>query len=94
MEKIVITRHQGLLDFLREEGLLSGAEQVQAHASEEDVRGKHVIGVLPLHLAALAGQVTIVEMGRLPASERGRELSAEETRRWHTGIRTFRVTEV
>jgi hypothetical protein len=61
---------------------------VVEHASADDVRGKHVIGVLPLHLAALADSVTEVpirmtiedrqaaQAGDLPL-ERLREIAGE-----------------
>lgn len=91
---IVITRHPGLVQYLREEGIVHGDVQVQAHASAEDVAGKHVIGVLPIHLAALADRVTVVELGHLPAELRGQELTAEQVRQYTSGVNTYQVRQV
>lgn len=49
---------------------------VMAEVTPDDVRGKHVVGNLPLHLAALAASVTAVEFAGPPP--RGREYGAEE----------------
>ena len=53
--------------------------KVVAHATLEDVQGKVVIGVLPMHLAAqtvMFGEVTL----QLSPEQRGKELSAQEVR--------------
>jgi len=53
--------------------------EVVAHATPDNVRGKHVIGVLPLGLAALAESVTEAQLELAP-EDRGRELNLDETR--------------
>ena len=63
------------------------------HAAPEDVRGKHVYGVLPLALAAEASQVTEIAL-RLPAELRGVELSEEQVRQHMAGICTYKVCRV
>ena len=52
MEKILVTRHEALVEFLQKQGL--EFDMVVSHADAETVKGKDVYGVLPLHLAALA----------------------------------------
>lgn len=76
---IVVTRHQGLVEYLREIGLIGPDAQVVAHAAPEQIRGQHVIGVLPLHLAAECASVTEIPLDLAP-SQRGRELSLDEVR--------------
>ncbi len=73
---LVVTRHGGLVDFLREHGVVGEGVEVRSHiASPEEVRGKVVAGILPPHLAKEAEAVISpppVEAGR------DRELTAKE----------------
>lgn len=62
MDKIVVTRHPALVDLLVERGIIKPGTPVIAHATPDQVAGKHVIGVLPLSLAALANSVTEVPL--------------------------------
>lgn len=78
---IVVTRHPALVAHLRKIGLIKADASVIAHASPDDVRGQHVIGVLPLSLAALAASVTEVPLN-LPAELRGQELTEEQVARY------------
>lgn len=48
------------------------------HGTAEDVRGKHVVGVLPLHLACLAASVTEVALPDLRPDQRGKEVTPDE----------------
>ena len=71
MDTIIVSRHPAAIEFIARE---VGSEwPVLAIATAEDVRGKHVIGNLPLHLAALAGKVTVIEFEGAPP--RGQEYS-------------------
>jgi putative CRISPR-associated protein (TIGR02620 family) len=76
METVIVTRHQGLVEVLAEMGYTG---KVISHATLDDVRGKVVIGVLPMHLASqtvMFGEVTL----KLTPEQRGKELSAQEVR--------------
>ena len=73
--RVIVTRHQGLVEWLRRRGIEG---EVIAHATEDDVRGKDVIGNLPLHLANVALSVTVVDMPNLPPELRGQDLSPEQ----------------
>jgi putative CRISPR-associated protein (TIGR02620 family) len=84
---VIITRHAGLENFLASLGITG---TVISHATEEDVTGKQVVGVLPLHLAERAASVTSVDM-QLPAELRGVELSEEQVRRHFVGLTTYKV---
>lgn len=88
---ILITRHSGLVEYLREEGI--EFNRVIAHATPEDVRGQEVWGVLPLALAAEAASVTEVKL-ELPAEMRGVELNADQVREFQRGLVTYKVTRV
>lgn len=73
---LLVTRHEGLKEFLREYGVVSPDTAVREHISSPDeVRGKVVAGILPPHLAREATAVISpppVDAGR------GQELSREE----------------
>ena len=95
MEKIIVTRHPALVDYLKEVGVITGDEPVITHATEEDVMGKDVIGVLPLSLASVANSVTIVEVTlNLTPEMRGRELSLDEIRSVAGDITTYTVIKL
>lgn len=81
MITIIVTRHPALVQYLREQGWATADTPVVTHAEPADVAGKHVIGVLPLHLAALAAQVTEVPMA-IPAALRGHELTLAQVRQY------------
>lgn len=78
---LVVTRHPGLVEFLRERGLCTPDVTVISHASPEDVRGKHVCGVLPHSLSCLCESFTEVPLA-LPAELRGVELSVQQMRQY------------
>lgn len=91
MEIVVVTRHKALVEYLIERAVVELGVTVIEHATAEDIRGKHVYGVLPLHLAACAALVTEVPMN-IPADMRGRELTLDEVRRFAGPARTYAVT--
>ena len=80
-ECLVVTRHQALVEYLRELNLVPAGVRVISHAAADDVRNAHVYGVLPLHLAAEAERVTEVTLN-LPAELRGQELNLEQVRQF------------
>lgn len=87
---LVVTRHTGLVDYLRQTGVITGSVPVIEHVTADDVRGKNVVGVLPLSLAALAASVTEVPLA-LTLADRGVELSAERVREIALTPRTYIV---
>lgn len=80
MTNLVVTRHPALVDLLRERGLIGEDVRVLTHASEGDVAGCHVYGVLPLSLAAVAERVTEIPLDLTPEL-RGVELDLTTLRR-------------
>ena len=93
MEKIVVTRYKGLVDYLLELKLIEEKTKVLAHAQPEDIKGKHVLGVLPLWLSCHAAKITEIQL-RLPAEKRGKELSLEEVKFHALAPRTYTVKEI
>lgn len=96
LEKLIVTRHQGLVEYFKKEGLVDGATAVVAHVGNPDeLKGKHVFGVLPIHLAAAAERVTHVPLNlpREVMAER-RELSLEEMRPYIGERMTYQVHEL
>lgn len=89
-EKIIVTRHKPLVDWLRAQGVMA---PVIEHASAADVRGKHVYGVVPMYLAAVARTVTEVSMPGLTLAQRKRrrDLSVAEMDAAGANLQTFVV---
>jgi hypothetical protein len=78
-QTIVVTRHKALVELLLERDIVDETVPVIEHATPEQVRGKHVIGVLPLNLAALTLSVTEIPLNMSP-EDRGKELGIERLR--------------
>lgn len=89
--KVLVTRHEALVEYFKELGIKF--DKVISHATEEDVRGNDVYGILPLHLASLANTVTTIDMN-LPAEMRGKELSLEDIEKYFTGMSTYKVKKI
>jgi hypothetical protein len=88
---IIITRHPALVRYLRERGIAPADAMSKPHACATDVRGKHVYGVLPLRLAALAECVTEVPL-RLEECDRGREIPYDRLCEIAGGTITYKVS--
>ena len=91
--KIVVTRHQALVQYLIELGIISAETPVISHATQEEVQGKDVIGVLPLSLASYARSVTEIPLALTP-EDRGKELSLDRLKEIAGSPTTYRVTVV
>lgn len=81
MDKIIITRHKGLVNYLISRNVVEKDVKVVEHASPEIVEGKHVYGVLPHSLSCLCKSFTEVPLS-LPQELRGKELSFEEIEKY------------
>ena len=93
IEKIIVTRHTGLLDYLVQEGLAGPDTPVISHATADQVAGKHVLGVLPMYLAAEAAMVTEIPLALTPEM-RGQELTADQMRSVAGDPATYQVRRV
>jgi len=91
---LIVTRHKGLVNWLAGCGI-SG--EVVEHATPENVHGRHVLGALPMHLAALTASITTVDMPKLRPDQRGQDLSPAEmdaAGAMLVSYRVFRITRV
>jgi len=93
MKKIIVTRHRGLVEYLKEEGIVGDDIEIISHATPENVRGRHVIGVLPHSLSCLTESFTEVPL-RLPAELRGKELTANDVRKYAGNPVTYKVERI
>lgn len=90
---VIVTRHQGLVDYLIAEAIVPADAHVIAHATPEDLRDKHVVGVLPHNLSCLCASYTEIPL-QLTPEMRGRELSEEEVREVAGEPATYKVTKL
>jgi putative CRISPR-associated protein (TIGR02620 family) len=89
---LVVTRHGGLVEFLRRRGLVDENVQVVAHVSDPSILdGKVVAGVLPVNLAARTTAYCSVNLD-LPLELRGKELTAEQTEQYCTGVEYYCIS--
>ena len=79
--RIIVTRHPTLVKYMIELGLADENTPVVPFAKEDDVRGKDVLGVLPLHLSRLARTITAIPL-HLPPDLRGKELTLAQVREY------------
>jgi hypothetical protein len=90
---LVVTRHKALVAYLLEGGHITSETPVKEHVTGGDVKGLHVVGVLPLHLAAETASVTEIPLNLTPEM-RGKELTVEEVRAIAGEPHTYHVRPV
>ena len=90
-ETVIVSRHAGAVEWLAAQGV---AGTVIEQATAEDVRGKVVVGNLPLHLAAEAHQVGSIDLPGLTREQRGRDLTPAEMDAAGAVIRWYIVAAV
>lgn len=93
IDRVVVTRHKGLVALLIKRGIIAEGTPVIDHATVDTVRGKHVIGVLPLSLACHAASVTEIVMN-LPLELRGKDLSLEDCEKYAGEAITYVIRRV
>lgn len=88
---LIVTRHTGMVEWLARRGITG---EVKAQVTAADVRGRRVIGVLPLHLAAEAAEVVAVDMPGLTLEQRQRinDLTVVEMEAAGARMTTYVVT--
>jgi hypothetical protein len=87
---LIVTRHPGLVEYLRELGMVGSGVEVIDHATPEKVAGRHVCGVLPHSLSALTASFTEVPL-RLTPELRGKELDLKTLREIADAPVTYKV---
>jgi len=93
MFNLVVTRHQGLVEYLRELGLASDDTEVVSHATADTVEGSHVCGVLPHNLSCLTESFTEIPL-ELPQELRGKELTKEQVKLFAGKPVTYKVQKL
>ena len=93
MDKIVVTRHAALVEYLIKEGYIDRDTKHVSHATERDIEGMHAYGILPNWLACKAAKFTEVQL-RVPFEKRGHELTIEEVAFYIVEPRTYLIKEV
>lgn len=92
---VIVTRHKALLEYILEQDVLTNLNEdtwVLTHVSDpQEIRGKIVVGVLPLHLAAEAAEVWEYPMD-IPKELRGQELSLDQVKQYAGPLRKYKVT--
>lgn len=91
--ELIVTRHPGLVEYLRSIGLADAETEVISHASADAVRGKRVCGVLPHSLSCLCNTFTEVPLN-LPQELRGVELTVEQIRQYAGDPVTYRIIKI
>ena len=93
-ETVIVSRHHPTVQYLREQGIAPMDCRVIDHATAADVAGMHVVGNLPLGLAAVADRVTTVALPRPQRDAQGRmeELDLTAVRTGAGKPETYRVT--
>lgn len=94
---VIVSRHVPTILYLIEKGIAPEDSSVLRSAIRHgDVQGKHVIGNLPLSLAAEADCVTVVPLPRAErlASGRFEKISLRRLRREAGTPSTYRVTKI
>lgn len=87
---LIVTRHPGLVDYLRELGMVDNGVEIIDHATPEAVTGRNVCGVLPHSLSCLTASFTEVPL-RLTPELRGKELDLDTLREIAGEPVTYRV---
>lgn len=93
---IIVTRHAATINFFKAYLKEKGYDDIEVitHATEEDVRGKDVYGVLPMSLACHANSITELDLSGIPQELRGAELSKEQIEQYGAGCNTYIVQKL
>jgi hypothetical protein len=91
---LVVTRHSGLVRYLRERSLATQSAPVIAHADADQVSGLVVAGVLPLQLAARTHHVIVVNLRPLPKDLVGQDLPYERMLQQIDGVSRYKVRSI
>lgn len=93
MFDVIVTRHQGLVDYIIKSGLAAPDTTVVIHATASAVRGKKVCGSLPHSLSCLTESFTEIPLA-LPLHKRGKELTWDEIKKYARTPKTYKIERV
>lgn len=86
---LIVTRHKALVEVLLNDFGLVDVEIIE-HATPEKIKGRNVIGILPIYLASLCDTITALNLN-LPPELRGVELSEDQVREYMGDLTTYEV---
>lgn len=92
--KVVVTRHKALIDYLFETGVIGKDTLCFEHVEAVNIRNKHVLGILPLHLAAEALSVTEIPLALTREDREKGDLSLSRIREIAGEPRTYSVYDI
>lgn len=92
-EKLIVTRYKGVAEYLKRKGYVEENTEILTRVQIEDVKGKHVFGVLPIWLAAHTARFTEVQL-HLPDDLRGQKVGIKDIEFYMLPMRTFEIQEV
>ena len=90
---IFVARHEGLQQYCREIGLIQEDTPCYQAVTVALIRGKDVIGILPLKLACLTNTYTLIPLG-LKRNFNVNELSLEDIRQYAMPHKTYKIREI
>lgn len=94
MEKVIVTRHQALVEYIIDQKLAPEGTPVYTHVNPQDIEGKHVLGTLPFHLALnYPARITVIPF-TIPQELKGKEIGLEDLKKIAGTPKTVEVKEV
>jgi len=90
VRRLICTRHSEFQRLLLDADPTLVGVPVLEHAGADDVRGAHIFGQVPLHVAVYAAAQTLIPLD-LPRELRGVELSIEQLRQYAGAPQTYRI---
>ena len=92
MHKLIVSRHDGAIEWLREELTDFAEREIVESVTPEQVKGADVVGNLPLFLASLCAEFRAIEFAGAPP--RGAEYGAQEMRQAGARLVAYKVTRL
>ena len=92
VDRVVIAHNPALFSLFVELGIARPGDLYLKKALVKDIRGKHVIGHIPIYMAALAERTTIVHLVLPPQYKDDPELPLEVLRQAAKSATTYTVS--
>ena len=89
-EKVFVSRHKALYQYFLENGLIDAHTKVLQKVVISAIRDKHVLGVMPIHLAHYCKSYTMIPL----SLKRGVDLSIDDLKEIVTMPRTFCIRRI
>ncbi len=90
MKQIIVTKHEAIAKYIRASGLAPAETPCYSSVSPAFVKGCHVLGIVPLSIAACAELFTEVKV-TLPPSAYDKELTFDQVCAVIKEVRTYKI---